>query len=82
MSDTEKALLSIYFESNSDSAMQVNAENLIESTLASDHDKDFATHIMEILHEAIYIEKRNAFKAGLKAGMEVAAFATKGEGNE
>ena len=79
MSNTEKALLSLYFEHNADSSMQINAENLIEGTLAADHDKDFANHIMEILHEAIYTEKCNAFKAGFKAGMEVTAFASKGE---
>lgn len=79
MSTTEKALLSIYFENSVDSPMQINAENLIENTLTADNDKDFAKHIMEILHEAIYTEKCNAFKSGFKAGMEVATFASKGE---
>ena len=79
MSNTEKALLSLYFEHYADSPMQINAENLIEDTLAADHDKDFANHIMEILHEAIYTEKCNAFKAGFRAGMEITVFASKGE---
>ena len=78
MNSTINAIMGDWLESTPDTAEQSNADCFLRNVLLQNHSADFTDHVMEILAAALYSEKRAAFSAGLKAGMEIEAFAMKG----
>lgn len=78
MNETALNLMGIFLESAPSNPRMDAFTDYLTNLLTADHDSHFASHVIEIMNEAEFDEKCRVFAAGMKAGMEIAAFYQKG----
>lgn len=78
MNTTESTLFYAYVENEKDTDEFLTFDHELMDSLDGKFSKSFINRIDDLIGDALHAEKRNAFFAGLKAGIEICASAMKG----
>lgn len=78
MNSTESTLFGHYIENEKDTPEVRIFDDALYAALSDKFSKSIMEHLDDLFGDALYSEKRNAFSAGLKAGIEICSFALKG----
>lgn len=78
MNQSAMNVFSAFIENTDDTPEAVSFDEMLHAVLTQTNGKPFAENVRELLWDMIYEERRLAFAAGMKSGMEITAFIQKG----